>query len=107
MGAEEDAMVLHWRRAFIRGETIMGTTYARSRKRRNNVVAYKDLQGHTQFAEAHSFHSLVEEGEGFLVAMVRRIQRVIDMPFVQPGNNITAIHLQDFNRDFAQVVLPE
>jgi len=106
VGADAATEVLHWRRAFIGGETIMGTTYARSQKMRNNIVAYLH-NNHIHFAQVHSFHSMIEEGQGTLVALVRRIERVPNIRFVEPGNGVTLAHLQDFNDSFVQVHFPK
>jgi len=98
------ATVTSFRRAFLNQETIMGTSYGRSKARINSVVVYRDAQQNPCFLQVHSFHLVeVVNGPKKLVALGRAIERV-DGVLVPQGNGwVTAAHLAHLNRATFQV----
>ena len=96
------AQVTSFTRAFLSGETIMGTTYKRSQARINHVVVHR-VAGQAAFFQVHSFH-LVQHGvHALLIALGRPIQRAPQQ--FAPGNAIvTANHLAHTNAAFYKVV---
>jgi len=103
-GVLPQTLIRHYRRAFIHEETIMGTTYRRSKMRNNAVVMYIE-QDQMRFGQVHSFH-VVNPNPGQLLMMVLlRPIVLVPGPFVQ-ANGAFAAQMAGLNRRFFQVLPP-
>ena len=90
--------VTSFRRAFLNEETIMGTSYGRSKARINSVVVYRDQQQNPKFLQVHSFHLVaVVNGPMTLIALGRDIERVPGVLVPQGNGLVTEEHLAHLN----------
>ena len=103
-GIGATAGVISYRRAFLNNEIVMGTTYTKSAKRTNSVVAYA-RGGRRFYVQVHSFHLVTQGNPQRFITLVRRLEEVPGR-FVEPSHGITLNHLNFFNTSFAQVHPP-
>jgi len=91
-GLGDGAQVRSYRRAFLNQETIMGTTYRRSKARINSVVVCRDEEDEEEalLLQVHSFH-IVSIGEGpmTLIALGRVVEKIAIELF---PNNHPVVH---------------
>ena len=105
-GLGEGTHVTSFRRAFLNQETVMGTTYKRSKARINSVVVCRGDGGDPLFLQVHSFHMVqVAGGEAVtLIALGRAVQKVGNVLAVPPaGGQVHPQHLAHLNEAFFQV----
>ena len=99
----EEVQVESYSRAFCNGETIMGTSYRRSRKRCNNVVmTHAPNDPYPNFFQVHSFHHVHDGNFSRVICLVKRLQRVGAL-FVNPTANFPANLLLPLNNSIFQV----
>jgi hypothetical protein len=100
-GLGNDAVVRTFSRMFANQETIMGTSYRRSRKRMNNVIL-RVVENEARFFQVHSF-SVVEHGvQKRLIALGREVPRV-DENFAVPTHIVLEAYLEHMNQSFFRV----
>lgn len=102
--------LLSFTRAFLNEETLMGTTYTRSQKRSNSVVAYRPANqpanGPVSLAEVHSFHMVNAGHYTYFVAVAKEVRKVQNSVVVNVSPRTTPDQREAMNRRFVEVFKP-
>lgn len=101
-GLGNGSQVTSFKRAFLNEETVMGTSYLRSKARMNSVVVYRDANQAPAFLQVHSFHLVTFGGQVILIALGRTVAKV-DIQFVQGDALVGGALLDHLNSAFFQV----
>jgi len=96
----------HYTRAFINGETVMGTSYRRSQKRRNTIVMFLDAHNRQRFAEVESFTTVMRDGVFLDFVALARVLTSINANFINHGGVLTQAMVNEVNPRFKEVRPP-
>jgi hypothetical protein len=96
------AEVRSFTRAFLNQETVMGTSYRRSRRRINSVVVYQANNQGAQLIQVHSFHVVQHGNQTRLIALGRQVEKVPGL-FAEGTPLVTQEHLGHLNQAFLKV----